>query len=867
MFTPLVKLAGKLRRGALASAELQALAQAIDAVVSIDSRNRITFFNAAAEKLWGYRRDEVLGRNVSLLVPSDIRPVHDSLINRNRDTGVDRIVGTRREIRIERKDGSTFWGSMSLSKVRLGKKITYTAFIRDVSADVQLREERHLLSLVAHETDNAVIICDGNMQIQFVNRGFTTLFGYQLEEVRGKRPAHVLAGPETDRETLERVSQAALRPESIYEELLLYGKQGDATWVSTVVNPTIGKDGRLQHSISVLTNISETKQLQLLQDSILEAVACGLPVSEVAERICLQVERIAPDVIASVVRIDKEGCIRPLAAPSLPDSYIQLLDGLPIGPNVGSCGTAAFRGTPVIVSQIDTDPLWADYKHLALPLGLQACWSIPIKARDGRVVGTFALYYRKQARPSQFQHRIIDACVYLYALALEREEANARILTLALYDELTGLPNRWFLREKLDQAIARTRERGSQMAFLFLDLDRFKHINDSLGHPIGDRLLQVVAQRLKQHAQQDWILGRFGGDEFVLVLPDCGAEWAGSEVERLLACMVEPVRIDDHAITTSVSIGISLFPHDGDDIDTLFKHADMAMYQAKSAGRGTFRFFSHDLNRRAQDRLTLETALRVAISTRQLTLHYQPQVRLGDGSLYGVEALARWQHPAHGTISPAQFVPLAEECGLGDALGEWALDEACSQLSHWRRLRLPVPSVSVNLSPRHFRSIKLVELVSDTLRRHGLSACDLRLELTEGAMLDTRSETRATLAAIRALGIQLAMDDFGTGYSSLSQLGQLAIDELKIDRGFIHQLEESARARTLASGVIRIGTGLNLTLVAEGVETEYQRRFLEEHGCQIVQGYLLARPLPPEQLEAWISEREALTAARQPSAA
>ena len=293
----------------------------------------------------------------------------------------------------------------------------------------------------------------------------------------------------------------------------------------------------------------------------------------------------------------------------------------------------------------------------------------------------------------------------------------------------------------------------------------------------------------------------------------------------------------------------------------------MAMYQAKSAGRGTFRFFSHDLNRRAQDRLTLETALRVAISTRQLTLHYQPQVRLGDGSLYGVEALARWQHPTHGTISPAQFVPLAEECGLGDALGEWALDEACSQLSRWRRLRLAVPSVSVNLSPRHFRSIKLVALVSDTLRRHGLSACDLRLELTEGAMLDTRSETRATLAAIRALGVQLAMDDFGTGYSSLSQLGQLAIDELKIDRGFIHQLEESARARTLASGVIRIGTGLNLTLVAEGVETEYQRRFLEEHGCQIVQGYLLARPLPPEQLAAWINEREALAAAGQPSAA
>ena len=721
--------------------------------------------------------------------------------------------------------------------------------------DFHVRKGWNLLRLVANNLRSAVIIIDDHRQIIFVNPTFTRLMGYELAETKGLSFSELLSGTKTDRASLARASTWGVLGSEHTEEVLLYGRNGNAIWMSVTVNPIPDVQEQCKQTIVVLSDISESKQLQLLQEKTLAAVAGALPILDVMESICVQVERMAPDVIATVLRVDLEGRIRPLAAPSLPESYTQALNGMAIGPLAGSCGTAAYRGEEVVVTDIATDPLWADYQALILPLGFKGCWSTPIKSRNGKVVGTFAFYYRTEVGPTSFQQRIVTACVHLCALALEREEANARILRLALYDELTGLPNRWLLREKVNQAIADGIQNGAQIAFLFLDLDRFKHINDSLGHPVGDQLLCTIARRLERRGRNGRIVGRLGGDEFVIALPDCNAERACVEVESVLESVSEPVQINGLSIAPSASIGISMFPHDGEDIDSLFKHADMAMYQAKASGRGKFYFFSHDLNQRAQERLVLETALREALNEHQLQLHYQPQVRLTGNTLHGVEALVRWHHPKHGDIAPNRFIPLAEECGLIDAIGFWVIAEACAQMADWRRRGIEIPSLSINLSPLQFRNSQLANVIGDALRTHGLNPGDLKLEITEGVMLDNSAQTKAMLETIHALGVKLALDDFGTGYSSLSHLGNLPLDELKVDQSFVRMLGEGPRARTLASAIIRLGESLRLTVIAEGVETEFQRRFLYENGCHVIQGFLLARPLPVVEFEAWLLHR------------
>ena len=441
----------------------------------------------------------------------------------------------------------------------------------------------------------------------------------------------------------------------------------------------------------------------------------------------------------------------------MPNSYSQLLDGLAIGPKAGSCGTAIWRNATVMVDDIATDPLWSDYKDLVLPLGYRACWSSPIRNSQGKPVGTFAFYYRAPRTPTSlaFHQQLADACTHLCALALEREHARVRIRQLAFYDGLTGLPNRSLLQAKADQAMASAARNDEQLAVLFIDLDRFKQVNDSLGHTAGDDLLCIVAKRLQQVLRSSDIAGRLSGDEFVAVLPQCDADQVAGTIERLQELLSQPMTVADTALGISASIGIAMFPADGRDMETLLQRADMAMYQAKSQGRGRFSFFSSEMNRLAQERLALETALRKALQQGSLHLHYQPQIELSSGRLYGVEALARWSHPELGEISPARFIPLAEECGLIADLGRWALSEACRQLSQWHAQGLVIPAVSVNLSPSSFHNLDLPRMIADTLQRNELKPQNLTLELTESILLDTNPSTMKTINEVHAHGVRL----------------------------------------------------------------------------------------------------------------
>jgi len=732
--------------------------------------------------------------------------------------------------RYRMKNGGTLWIEATYLPLRNdeGDVARISIISRKSIADAERQEEIRLLLLGINETGNAVAVsgCDG--RIVYVNDGFQRMLGFARGDALNQELGELLAGGRPDGGTREELDRRIACREGFHKDVLVYDRGGKPLWVSVMANSVFDDRGTLVNVVDVLTDITPTKVHEVLQRRVLQAMVNEASVVEVMNMVCREVERLAPEVAATVLRVDDTGHLRPLAAPSMPAAYTDALDGVKIGPQAGACGTSAFLGRPVIVPDIATDPLWDEYRHLPLPEDVKACWSSPIKSSDGRVIGTFCFYFRERRLPDDFHHRLVDVCVYLCALALEREEARARIRQLAFYDELTGLPNRNLLLAQAEQAIARAEPERKRVAVLFLDLDRFKQVNDTLGHPIGDALLRDVAQRLRRLARPADIVGRLSGDEFVMLMPDFEHGRLTAAAEHILVALAQPFSVGGITLNPSVSIGISVFPENGRDMDTLLRHADMAMYQAKTAGRNRISFFSAEMNRQAQERLALEAALRDALEAKALRLHYQPQVGLKNGSLYGVEALARWRHPTLGDISPVRFVPLAEECGLIGDLGDWAVREACSQLSIWRNNGLRVPSVSVNLSATNFHNLNLPRMIAATLAEFGLAPADLMLEITEGVVLDATAGTLRTIAELHRLGVRLSMDDFGTGYSSLGHLRRLIVDELKLDRSFVQGLESDDAARALTSAVIRIGESLSLPVVAEGVENEEQRRFLIE---------------------------------------
>lgn len=633
------------------------------------------------------------------------------------------------------------------------------------------------------------------------------------------------------------------------------GKGGRRYWSKIICNPVMDAQGQWVYTVSVLLDITKTKIHEVLHQRALQAMSSDLPLMQVLEMVCEEVERLAPEVRASILQVDEEGLLHPLASPSLPFSYSAQLDGVQIGPRAGSCGTAAWRKSPVLTTDIATDPLWDGFSQLILPLGFNVCWSTPILQKDGKVLGTFAFYYRENGPfvASSFHQQLVEACTDLCALAMERELARQRIQRLAFHDALTGLPNRSLLETQVAQLLDSARENGQRVAVLYVDLDRFKHINDSLGHAAGDELLREVAARTRELVRKGGVAGRLPGDEFIVALPLGAGEEANAVIERWQARLMRPLHLSSARVDLSVSMGVAMYPEDGTSTATLLHRAEMGVHQAKAGGPGRVGFFSVELSRAAEERMALETALRAALQAGGLRLHYQPQVELGTGRLHGVEALARWEHPELGSIPPSRFIPLAEECGLMGALGRWALDQACRQLAQWRHDGLVVPNVAVNLSASNFHNLELPTIVAQTLESHGLQASDLLLELTESILLDSHGSALQAIERLHVQGVGLSMDDFGTGYSSLSYLRRLPITELKLDRSFVADLETEPTARALSAAILGIGTSLGLTVVAEGVETEAQKEILQAQGYPVVQGYWFARPMPPEDLPGWMA--------------
>jgi len=435
----------------------------------------------------------------------------------------------------------------------------------------------------------------------------------------------------------------------------------------------------------------------------------------------------------------------------------------------------------------------------------------------------------------------------------ERKAAEERIHHLAHYDVLTGLLNRFSLENRLEQALLSARREDGEMAVMFIDMDRFKTINDTLGHHVGDGLLIEVGRRLQACVRESDIVARLGGDEFVVVLNGLEAGMTAAHVaDKIVSALNQAYLIAGNELHSSPSVGISIFPNDGGEAETLMKNADAAMYHAKELGRNNYQFFTSAMNASAGERLALERDLRAALAEGQFELHYQPQMCTLDSRVCGVEALVRWRHPQRGLIPPLKFIPIAEETGMIEALGEWVLDEACRQLALWRQQGIASLRMAVNLSAHQLRSPTLVERVRAIMAKHGIGHGDLELEVTESAAMDNPERAIGQLKALRELGVELAIDDFGTGYSSLAYLKLLPIQTLKLDQTFVRDIESDENDAAISAATLALARNLGLKVVAEGVETEGQRAFLAAHQCDFLQGYLFSKPLPAAEATAFL---------------
>jgi diguanylate cyclase (GGDEF)-like protein/PAS domain S-box-containing protein len=461
--------------------------------------------------------------------------------------------------------------------------------------------------------------------------------------------------------------------------------------------------------------------------------------------------------------------------------------------------------------------------------------------RDG---AEFAI--EDSAAPIHDRAGTVSGAVMVFHDVSEARTLSLRMSYLAQHDSLTDLPNRLLLGDRLEQAIGLAHRHGDKLAVLFLDLDRFKHINDSLGHAVGDRLLRSVARRLLTCVRNSDTVSRQGGDEFVILLSDLThADHATITADKVLASLRDCHRIDEHELHVTVSIGIVVYPEDGASVATLMKNADCAMYKAKECGRDNHQFFKAEMNERALERQSVESSLRRALERSELVLHYQPKLNLETNTVVGVEALVRWNHPERGLISPAHFIPIAEECGLIVPIGRWVLHQACRQAMSWINAGLPPTRMAINISAVELRAKDFVSAVRDILVETGLDPDLLELELTETFLMQDSSATALVLYAIKALGVHLTLDDFGTGYSSLSYLKRFPIDTLKIDQSFVRDLVTDSDDASIVRAVIGMGKSLNMQVVAEGVETPEQLAFLKQQICPEGQGYFFSHPIEP----------------------
>jgi diguanylate cyclase (GGDEF)-like protein/PAS domain S-box-containing protein len=656
---------------------------------------------------------------------------------------------------------------------------------------------------------NSIVIADATGTVVWTNPAFSALSGYSAQEALGTSrdalKSRLLSG-----EIYNEMSAVLSSGKMWHGEVVKRRKDGSAAHEEMTITPVASQSGEITHFIAINQDISERK---LAEAALREAKE--------------KYQAIFEDAVVGIFQASPQGKLlninRAFATMHGYESPEQLLAEVSAG------------GRPNLI-----DP--AQLKEWSEALenhGVIRGAEVEVQCRDGA---------HKWAMVNVRATRNADGAVVVHDGTVEditeRKLAQQQVNYLAYYDALTGLPNRMLLRDRLNTAVAAARRRGCGAALLFLDLDRFKIINDSLGHSVGDLLLQQVANRLKNEIRQEDTVARVGGDEFLIVLTSAESV---DEVTGIATRIVESVMgqftIQGHSLNITCSLGISMFPEHGEDGETLIKNADAAMYSAKEQGCNAFCFFTDEMNTQVMERLNIENGLRSAIDKEEFFLVYQPQFNIASGNITGLEALIRWQHPERGLVMPDKFIPVAESSGLIVPIGEWVLMTACSQMTRWQQEGLLIVPVAVNVSAVQFRQEGFRELIRQVLHQTGLDPQYLELELTESLLLSNQDVMFGVLQDLKDMGLKLVIDDFGTGYSSLSYLRQFPVSKLKIDRSFIRDVAVNPDDAAIATAIVSMAKGLNLKVIAEGIENEAQLSFLMEHGCDECQGYYFSRPL------------------------
>jgi diguanylate cyclase (GGDEF)-like protein/PAS domain S-box-containing protein len=745
--------------------------------------------------------------------------------------------------------------SFNYSAQRIG------SLIADIELDRQnLKQAESMFRGFAENSVVGVYIVQ-DQRFRFVNSKMAEMFAYEQGEMIASVGVFDLVA-ESDRAQVEENMQKRLRGELLEVNYERRARRKDGSMFDVeVFGSTMQLDGAAA-TIGIMLDISERKQLDL---SLRALSACNRALvratdeSVLLTEICRIVREVCgyPFVWVGYAEHDASKKVRPAAlAEAEPGALMSMINHVSWGDAEtarGPTGSAIRKGQVIVLKDLQTNALIAPWREFMVRHAIVSAMALPLKAGN-KILGALTVYAQQADTFGPDEVRVAQELAdnLAYGINALRAEASRRQYARELehqahHDGLTGLPNRLMLQDRLCQAIAFAARYTRPVWVVFLDLDHFKFVNDSLGHKAGDTLLNTIAARLQFAMRESDTVARLGGDEFVLVLPERKDEHlAASIVQRIKDTVAQPLTIEGQEFILGCSIGVAVYPNDGADPETLIKHADIAMYRAKETGRNNFQFFTPSMNERLIERIRIEGDLRNAIEREEFVLHYQPQVDTRSGRIIGMEALIRWQHPALGMVAPLRFIGLAEETGLIIPIGAWVLRCACAQNKAWQQAGLGHLRIAVNLSARQFAQPDLVQSIAAVLEETGLAPQYLEIELTESLVMTDVEHAIGILHDLKTLGVRLSLDDFGTGYSSLSYLKRLPIDALKIDQSFVRDITHATNDAAIVVSIISLAHNLQLDVIAEGVETPAQLAYLKQHGCNEMQGYYFSKPVPAD---------------------
>ncbi|MEP7288755.1 MAG: EAL domain-containing protein [Chloroflexota bacterium] len=833
--------------------KFQIMSEATSEGLSIHEEGKILEANRALALMFGYDPSEIIGMSAFDMVMPDTYELLGERIIDDYDLPY--------EIEGRKKDGTVF------PILAFGKPVFYqgrkvrVSVTRNMSerkqAEMLLRRNEAQLRLFVQRTPVAVAMFDKDMRYLVVSKRWVQDYHLESNNVIGRCHYDVFPGIS---ERWKRLFEQGLRgvPEQLGEDSLI-GPDGLMRWQHWEIIPWQDINDNVGGVIVFTEDITERKHMEILlrdRNQTLEMIAANQPLTDVLVQLVYTVERQQPNV-AAVIMLVENGYAYQEASLSLSDEFLAQINAQLIDPNTISWGRAAALKENNIVEDILEDPSWEPFREAVLREKMRACWSIPILGNSDDVIGLLVLFSHETGTPDDKMMGLIEQVVGLAAIAIEQRRLTDQLAHQARHDALTGLPNRLLFRERLQQAIAFSERTDSLACLLYVDLDHFKTINDTLGHSAGDELLKEVAQRLQSCIRPADTLARMGGDEFTIVLEALkDREDALQVAENIVNAMRARFLIGGQDLAVTASVGVSFYPLDGQTAEELLRKADTALYRSKDLGKNTFQIYDTIPSRKAFERFTLTNALPKALENNELVLYFQPLVDLNENRVGGVEALLRWDHPQFGLIPPDKFIPIAEESGLILPMGAWVLREACRQAQEWQEAGFRL-FISVNVSAIQYDHKQFIDTVNRALKSSNLAPTWLELELTESLIMHNTPENIQKLTQLREIGIGIAIDDFGMGYASLSYLQQIPMNSLKIDRSFVEEIGDdslkTARGRSIIGAITSLGHNLGLSVVAEGVETIEQLTIIREKQCDFAQGFYFGKACPASDIPTLIN--------------